>query len=253
MEQSIWEIAPKPALEITAKMSAELDMPKVVCNILINRGMSNVIDANRFLFPKMSELCDPYLFEDMDRGVERVIEALRNREKIMIYGDYDVDGITATSLMFLVLNKLGAEVSYYLPNRLSEGYGISEDGLAEAKRRGVSLLISVDCGITAVGEVKIASEMGIDCIITDHHEPGSEIPQAIAVINPKRNGSEGIGVELSGVGIAFKFASAIYERLNQDPADVREHLDLVALGTAADIVPLVNENRILTKFGIKQV
>jgi len=249
----IWEIASKPGQKQSEEISSALGIPKIVSDILINRGI-NTIDAVRsFLYPQISELCDPYLFEDMDRGVERVIKALRDREKIMIYGDYDVDGITATSLMFLVLNKLGADVSYFLPNRLGEGYGISSEGLQEAKRRGVTLLISVDCGITAIDEVEEAREMGIDCIITDHHEPASEIPNAVAVINPKRGGSEGAGVELSGVGLAYKFSAAIYKRLNQDLADVEEHLDLVALGTAADIVPLIHENRILTKYGIRQV
>ncbi len=253
MEQNIWEIAPIPDAKLSSRLASELKIPRVIADILINRGITTSEEANQFLYPDISKLCDPYLFEDMDRGVERVIEALRNRENIMIYGDYDVDGVTSTSLMFLILNKLGAEVSYYLPNRLSEGYGISEDGLIVAKERGVSLLISVDCGITAVEEVRMAKEMGIDCIITDHHEPGSEIPEAVAVINPKRGGAEVTGVELAGVGVAYKFAHAIYQRLNQDVEDVKEHLDLVALGTAADIVPLVNENRILTKYGIKQV
>ncbi|MCP4633752.1 MAG: single-stranded-DNA-specific exonuclease RecJ [candidate division Zixibacteria bacterium] len=253
MEENIWEITADEDPELALKIASELDIPRVICNILVKRGIGSHEEAERFLNPKMDELCDPYIFDDMDRGVERIIEALRNREKLMIYGDYDVDGITATSLMFLVLNKLGADVSYFLPNRLGEGYGISEDGLNEAKRRGVTLIISVDCGITAIEEVKLASSMGIECIITDHHEPGQEIPQAVAVINPKRGGEDSIGVELSGVGLAYKFATAIYKRLNQDTADLNEHLDLVALGTAADIVPLVNENRILTKFGIKQV
>jgi single-stranded-DNA-specific exonuclease len=252
-DQNIWEIASAPDARSVADLAANLGLPNVISRILINRGVETPKDARDFLEPRMEELCDPYVFEDMERGVERVIQALRDREKIMIYGDYDVDGITATALMFLVLNKLGAEVSYYLPNRLCEGYGISEEGIEEAINRGATLLISVDCGITAVEEVNYARERGIECIITDHHEPGSEIPQAVAVINPKRSGKHSVGVELAGVGMAYKFATALYLRLKQNPAEINEHLDLVALGTAADIVPLVNENRILTKFGIKQV
>ncbi|MBD3168618.1 MAG: single-stranded-DNA-specific exonuclease RecJ [candidate division Zixibacteria bacterium] len=253
MEHNIWEVTPDADPQLSLQISEDLGIPRVVANILVNRGMTSSEEVQRFLHPKMEELCDPYMFEDMDRGVERVIDALRTREKIMIYGDYDVDGITATSLMFLTLNRLGAEVSYYLPNRLEEGYGISEEGIQEAIKRGVTLLISVDCGITAIEEVKYAKSKGIDCIITDHHEPGSEIPEAVAVINPKRGGKNSIGVELAGVGMAYKFAIALYHRLNQNPEEVNEHLDLVALGTAADIVPLIQENRILTKFGIKQV
>jgi single-stranded-DNA-specific exonuclease len=183
----------------------------------------------------------------------------------MIYGDYDVDGITSASLMFLILNRLGANVSYYLPNRLVEGYGISEDGLQEAENRDIDLLISVDCGITAVEEVNYARRKGLDCIITDHHEPGENIPDAAhhepgenipdaaAIVNPKLDGETNPGFELSAVGVAYKFAQALYRKLGQDETQLEEHLDLVALGTAADIVPMIGENRILTKFGLDQI
>jgi len=232
--------------------------------------------AERFLNPSVRDLCDPNLLPDMNKGVDRVMRALREKEKVMIFGDYDVDGITATSLLFLVLNKLGAEVSYYLPNRLIEGYGLSEEGIIEAEERGVKLIISVDCGVTAVQEVIFAKERGIDTIITDHHEPPEIPPEAVAIINAKQklarqeSPSAGMnhmghaagsgeqvdeypGGELSGVGVAFKFAQAIYRRLGQDETELEDHLDLVALGTAADIVPLVGENRILTKFGMDQI
>jgi single-stranded-DNA-specific exonuclease len=185
--------------------------------------------------------------------VERVVYALKNNEKVMIYGDYDVDGITSASLMFLVLNRLGANVSYYLPNRLVEGYGISEDGLEEAVKRQINLLISVDCGITAIQEVEIAREKGIDCLITDHHEPGVELPKAQVIINPKLDPLDMPGREMSAVGVAYKFAQALYRKLGQDETELEQHLDLVALGTSADIVPLVDENRILTKFGLDQL
>ena len=171
----------------------------------------------------------------------------------MIFGDYDVDGITSTSLLFLVLNKLGAEVNYYLPNRLIEGYGLSEEGILEAERRGVGLIISVDCGITAVEEITFAKSKGIDTIITDHHEPKEVLPVASAIINPKTIEGGYPGGELSGVEVAFKFVQAIYRSLGQDESELVEHLDLVALGTTADIVPLVGENRIFTKFGMAQI
>jgi single-stranded-DNA-specific exonuclease len=265
--QAKWESLPEPDHQQLASLASQLSLPPVIAKILASRGLDTKEKAERFLNPGLTDLCDPYLLPDMGKGVDRVIRALRDKEKVMIFGDYDVDGITATSLLFLVLNKLGAEVTYYLPNRLIEGYGLSEEGIAEAEKRGVSLIISVDCGITAVDEVTFAKKRGIDTIITDHHEPQEVLPQAAAIINTKRKlareglastgsplqASEYPGGELSGVGVAFKFAQAVYQRLGQDETELEDHLDLVALGTAADIVPLVGENRILTKFGMNQV
>jgi len=274
--QAKWESFPEADHQQVTSLASELSLPPVVAKILASRGLDTKEKAERFLNPSLRDLCDPYLLPDMDKGVDRVIRALREKEKVMIFGDYDVDGITATSLLFLVLNKLGAEVSYYLPNRLIEGYGLSEEGIIEAEKRGVRLIISVDCGITAVNEVKFANQKGIDTIITDHHEPQEILPEAVAIINTKQKldqqdlpsagmnhmvhaaGSVGQveeypGGELSGVGVAFKFAQAIYRRLGQDETELEDHLDLVALGTAADIVPLVGENRILTKFGMNQI
>ncbi|MFQ6033047.1 MAG: DHH family phosphoesterase, partial [Candidatus Zixiibacteriota bacterium] len=258
---SKWEFLPEPDHKQVKNLASELSLPPVIAKILANRGLDTKEKAEKFLSPSLKDLCDPYLLPDMDKGVDRMIRALKEREKVMIFGDYDVDGITATSLLFLVLNKLGAEVTYYLPNRLIEGYGLSEEGIIEAEKRGVSLIISVDCGITAVNEVGFAKEKGIDTIITDHHEPHEILPEAVAIINTKQKliredspqGDEYPGGELSGVGVAFKFAQAIYQRLGQDETELEDHLDLVALGTAADIVPLAGENRILTKFGMNQI
>ncbi len=201
----------------------------------------------------MTDLKDPFTLAGMDKAINRILEALRANEKMMVYGDYDVDGITAASLLYLILNKLGAQVIYYLPNRLIEGYGLSVDGIQEASEQGVSLIISVDTGVTAVEEVKYALSLGIECILTDHHEPGEILPEPVALVNPKQKGCTYSGGELSGVGVAFKVAQALYLRLQQDQTELEEHLDLVALGTSADIVPLVGENRILTKFGIRQI
>jgi single-stranded-DNA-specific exonuclease len=258
--QAKWEFFPEPDQQQVKNLASEFYLPPVIAKILATRGLGTKEKAEKFLNPSLSDLCDPYLLPDMEKGVDRVIRALKEKEKVMIFGDYDVDGITATSLLFLVLNKLGAEVSYYLPNRLIEGYGLSEEGIMEAEKRGVTLIVSVDCGVTAVNEVKSAKEKGIDTIVTDHHEPQEVLPEAVAIINTKRKptGSMGEveeypGGELSGVGVAFKFAQAIYLRLGQDETELEDHLDLVALGTAADIVPLVGENRILTKFGMNQI
>jgi single-stranded-DNA-specific exonuclease len=248
-----WVVADETHVEEAKRLAKVLDVPHVAAKILVSRGILEPEKAEAFLYPKLDQLFDPFIMHGMEKGVERVIKALKSNEKIMIYGDYDVDGITSAALMFLVLNRLGADVSYYLPNRLAEGYGISEDGLIEAVNRKINLLISVDCGITAVNEVEVAREKGIACLITDHHEPGAEVPNAEVIINPKLDPPEMPGYELSAVGVAFKLAQALYRRLKQDETELEQHLDLVALGTAADIVPLVDENRILTKFGLDQV
>ncbi len=248
-----WVVQPEPDSSVSRRLSDDLKIPRIASRILAARGITDSLRAERFIKPSMADLFDPSLLSNMDKAVERVIQALKNNEKIMIYGDYDVDGITSTAVMFLVLNRLGANVTYYLPNRLVEGYGISEDGLQEAKKRDIDLLITVDCGITAVEEFVLAREMGIDCIITDHHEPADRIPDVHAIVNAKLDGEDNPGFELSAVGIAYKFAQALYRELGQDEAELEEHLDLVALGTAADIVPMIGENRILTKFGLEQI
>ncbi len=248
-----WVVAPDPDPEFLQKICIETGLDQIVVKILFNRQISSPEAINQFLNPTMSDLPDPFTLYDMDKAVERILNALRENEKIMVYGDYDVDGITASSLLYLVLNKLGAQVMYYLPNRLVEGYGLSTDGIKEASAKGISLIVSVDTGVTAVEEVKFARSLGIDCILTDHHEPGETLPDAVALVNPKQKDCHYAGGELSGGGVAFKLAQALYQRLQQDQAELEEHLDLVALGTSADIVPLVGENRILTKFGIRQI
>jgi single-stranded-DNA-specific exonuclease len=248
-----WMVATDPDFRVVERIASEVKLPPLVVKILVNRGMSNSPDILKFISPKMADLCDPFLICGMEEGVDRTLQALRENETIMIYGDYDVDGITAASLMFLILNKLGANVHYYLPNRLIEGYGLSEEGILEAEKRHASLIISVDTGITANREVEYAKDKFIDCVITDHHEPGESLPLAAAVVNPKVGGENAVGKELSGVGVAFKFAQGLYRKLGQDQSELEEHLDLVALGTSADVVPLINENRVLTHFGINQI
>ncbi|SYZ74191.1 Single-stranded-DNA-specific exonuclease RecJ [Candidatus Zixiibacteriota bacterium] len=248
-----WVVAPEPDPEILQDIAAKVGLDKTVVKILFNRQIDTPESIRQFLNPSMNDLQDPFTLAGMEKAVERILEALRNNEKIMVYGDYDVDGITAASLLYLILNKLGAQVIYYLPNRLIEGYGLSIDGIQEASEHGVTLIVSVDTGVTAVEEVKYAQSLGIECILTDHHEPGEILPEPVALVNPKQKGCTYSGGELSGVGVAFKLAQAIYMRLQQDQSELEEHLDLVALGTSADIVPLVGENRILTKFGIRQI
>ncbi|UCE25608.1 MAG: single-stranded-DNA-specific exonuclease RecJ [Candidatus Zixiibacteriota bacterium] len=247
-----WVPAPETDSELVYRLASETELPVNVIKIFVNRNIDNAAEIHQFLNPKLSDLKDPFELSGMDKGIERVTRALFDNEKIVIYGDYDVDGITATALLYMIFNKLGAQVDFYLPNRLIEGYGLSAESIDEAKSKGVSLIITVDTGITAVEEVEYARSQGIDVIVTDHHEPGESLPEATAIINPKKPGCT-YGGELSGVGVAFKFTQALYRALNQDERELEEHLDLVALGTAADIVPLIGENRILTKFGIKQI
>ena len=247
-----WLVAPEPDYKLVESLSHYAQLPPLIIKILINRGLDTREEIEAFINPKFSDLTDPFLIPGMEQGVDRALQALRENETIMIYGDYDVDGITAASVMFLVLNKLGANVYYYLHNRLVEGYGLSEDGILEAEKKLASLIISVDTGITAGREVEYAKEKSIDCIITDHHEPGEVLPLAAAVVNPKL-GSSHTGKELSGVGVAFKFAQGLYRKLGQDETELYEHLDLVALGTSADVVPLIHDNRVLTHYGINQI
>ena len=247
-----WDVDPEPDSQLVNGLSDTVDIPANIVKILANRGINTPEAVRKFLDPQISDLQDPFNLYGMDKGIERANKALMGNEKIVIYGDYDVDGITATSLLYIVFNKLGAQVDFFLPNRLVEGYGLSKEGIDEANKLGVSLIITVDTGINAIEEVAYANSLGIDVIITDHHEPREILPEAAAIINPKRPECK-FNEELSGVGVAFKFAQALYKMLAQDERDLMEHLDLVALGTAADIVPLVGENRILTKFGIPQI
>ena len=248
----IWDVVPVPDSSTVRDMSEALELPPAIVKILLNRGFDSPETVEKFLNPQLSDLRDPFLLLGMDKAMERVTKALLANEKIVIYGDYDVDGITATSLLYIIFNKLGAQVDYFLPNRLVEGYGLSVDGINEVKKQGADLIITVDTGINAIDEVAYANSQGIEVIITDHHEPREILPEAVAIVNPKQEQCQ-FNEELSGVGVAFKFAQAVYKSLGQNVADLHEHLDLVALGTAADIVPLVGENRVLTRFGIPQI
>jgi len=248
-----WVLAVDAPEALVNQIASEINLPKLVVRILIGRKLDTVEKIRTFINPRLEDLSDPFILKGMTEAVERVSAALRENEKIMIYGDYDVDGITATALLFLVLNRLGGQVDYYLPNRLTEGYGLTEEGILEAKKRGVSLIISVDTGITAVEEVKFARSLEIDCLITDHHETGDRLPEAVAIVNPKQYDCHYDLAELSGVGVAFILAQALYRKLGQDITELDEHLALVALGTSADIVPLLGENRTLTKFGFQQI
>ena len=247
-----WVLAERPAPELLEATRRDLNIPAVMAKILINRNIVDVEAAKAFLYPSLDYLLDPFLMADMPEAVDRIWAAIQAGERIMVHGDYDVDGVTGTALLVRTLEALGADIDFYIPHRLEAGYGISRYGIDEGRRRQVKLLISVDCGITAVAETAYAQSKGLDIIITDHHQP-SDLPDARAVVNPKRPGCPYPFKELPGVALAFKLADAVYRRKAVDLKPVYENLDLVALGCAADIVPLVGENRVLVTCGLAQM
>lgn len=228
----------------------QINVPRVIAQILLNRGVSTFDDARLFLKPTLDDLHSPFLMADMDLAVERIAAAIESKEHIMVFGDYDVDGTTATTLLYLTIKLLTERISSYIPNRMTDGYGLSIEGLQEARSRGVTLILAVDCGITANAEVDLAREMGIDVVIIDHHVPGDILPNSVAILNPKRADCEYPFKELCGVGLAYKVAQALAEHVGLPENAVYTHMDLVALGTTADIVPLRDENRVLTKYGL---
>ena len=252
MEQK-WILLDDHPDEDVRRLATELNMPPVLVKVLFNRGVRSYDEAKRFFRPELSSLNDPFDLPQMDVAASRLLEAVRKRERVLIYGDYDVDGITSVALLYRFLRKLGVPADFYVPDRIAEGYGLSEQGVREAVSRGAQLLITVDCGVTAHKEVALARQLGLDVIVTDHHEPGDELPQANAVIDPKRKDSTYPFKELAGVGVAFKLLQALVHLTRSSTDDLHEGLDLVAIGTAADIVPLVDENRTLVKMGLERL
>jgi single-stranded-DNA-specific exonuclease len=250
---SHWILSEPAQPETVQHLIDALGVPAVIARILFNRGIRTQEEARRFFEPVWGDLHDPFLMKDMHRAVDRIVRALEGGERIMIYGDYDVDGITSVSLMYLFLKKRGANVFFYIPDRLREGYGLSEAGIRKAAAEGATLLITVDCGITGVEEILTARRLGMDVIVTDHHEQGKELPKAFAILNPKRVDCPYPFKELAGVGVAFKLAQAAAVRLGLEEETAREFIDLVALGSAADIVPMIDENRVLVTLGMEKV
>ena len=220
--------------------------------LLISKDISED-KVNGFLNPDINELYDPFLLQDMDKLVDRILIAKKNNEKVAIYGDYDVDGITSITLMYSFLNDIGIDTKYYLPDRQEEGYGLNKEALLKLKEENISLVITVDCGISALAEVEYANSIGLDICITDHHECSEELPKAFAIVNPKRPNSKYPFNFLAGVGVAFKVLTALTKKLNMENNEYLKYLDIVSVGTIADIVPLVDENRIIAKNGLKML
>ena len=250
-----WKYQP-PTYEQTmaAKaLSVELDMSPILCSLLLKRGITTAAEARNFFRPKLSNLHDPFLMNDMDIAVKRLNKALGKKERILVYGDYDVDGTTAVALVYKFLQQFSSNIDYYIPDRNEDGYGISKRGVDYAYSTGVKLIIVLDCGIKAIDEIAYAKSLGIDFIVCDHHVPDEELPCAVAVLNPKRTDSTYPYPHLSGCGVGFKFMQA-FAIDNGIPAEqLYTLLDLVAVSIASDLVPIMGENRILAFHGIKQI
>ena len=229
-----------------------LGMPAGVAHALVNRGIDTPEAAERFLNPSSGDLHDPYRMLDVDRAVARLTRALEARERILVHGDYDVDGITATFVLYSALSQLGAQVDYRIPHRTRDGYGLSPGAMEEAHARGCTLVVTVDCGITATEAVERGRALGIDTVITDHHEPPLDLPAACAVVNPHRVGCGYPFKSLAGVGVAYKLAQTLLAARGGSRG-AHEFLDVVALGTIADVVPLLGENRVLARLGLEQI
>ena len=226
---------------------------KLLATILANRGIVEEKQIDKFLHPKRSDFYNPYEMPDMEIAVNRIIKAIENKEKTIIYGDYDVDGITSVTVLKSFLEERGLKVDEYIPNRLNEGYGLNNKAVETIASQGYTLMITVDCGISAIEEVKYANELGIETIITDHHEPGNELPDALAVVDAKRKDNKYPFRNLAGVGVVFKLLQAIGMRLGLEEKEYLKYLDIVCIGTISDIVPLVDENRVIVKLGLKLV
>lgn len=239
--------------EKVEQIQQKYEVNKLLATILANRGIVEEKQIDKFLHPKRSDFYNPYEMPDMEIAVNRIIKAIENKEKTIIYGDYDVDGITSVTVLKSFLEERGLEVAEYIPNRLNEGYGLNNNAVEKIASQGYTLMITVDCGISAVEEVRYANELGIETIITDHHEPGNELPAALAVVDAKRKDNKYPFRNLAGVGVVFKLSQAIGMRLGLEEREYLKYLDIVCVGTISDIVPLVDENRVIVKLGLRLV
>jgi len=248
-----WTIKPKPPKKKVEKLAKELQIEETLASILCQRNIETYEEAKKFFRPSLENIHDPFLMKDMGKAVERIEKAIENNENILIYGDYDVDGTTAVSLVSAYLKTIYTNIATYIPDRYNEGYGISYIGIDFAFDNDFSLIIALDCGIKAIEKVAYASEKNIDFIICDHHKPGAEIPKAVAVLNPKRVDCNYPYDELCGCGIGFKLIQALGTKRGQTIVDFLPYLDLVATAIAADIVPITGENRILAHYGLQVI
>lgn len=248
-----WTLKPKPSPEKVKHLVDELKVDELIATLLVQRGIETFEDARQFFRPSLEDLHNPYLMKDMDKAVSRIEKAIAEGENILVFGDYDVDGTTAVSLMSSYLKSYYPNIATYIPDRYDEGYGISYKGIDFAEDNGFSLIIALDCGIKSIDHVAYANAKNIDFIICDHHRPGETLPEAIAVLDPKRDDCSYPYDELCGCGVGFKLVQALAQDRNQTIEDLIPYLDLVATAIAADIVPITGENRVLAKFGLEVI
>ncbi|PIB27993.1 single-stranded-DNA-specific exonuclease RecJ [Maribacter sp. 4U21] len=248
-----WTIKPKPDSEAIDQLAKELRVDTLVAQLLLQRGISTYEKAKNFFRPQLEDLHDPFLMKDMDVAVERIAIAIANNENILVFGDYDVDGTTAVALVSSYLLSYYPNVATYIPDRYDEGYGVSYKGIDFAEDNGFSLIIALDCGVKAIEKVAYAKEKEIDFIICDHHRPGKNLPDAVAILDPKREDCSYPYDELCGCGVGFKLIEALGSRRGETIYDITQYLDLVATAIGADIVPITGENRILAYYGLKVI
>lgn len=251
MVQKRWNIK-KADTEKANALFRELKIHPALCSILVQRGIENFDEAKRFFRPGLDELHDPFLMKDMDKAVERILSAIDSNEKILVFGDYDVDGTTSVACLYQFLKKRYPLVEFYIPHRYREGYGVSKQGIDFAFENNYTLIVSLDCGIKSVELIQYAKELGIDFIVCDHHLPDHELPPAVAILNPKQKDCLYPYKELCGCGVGFKLITALCERMQLPVEEAYEYLDLVATAIAADIVSLTGENRVLAYYGLKK-
>lgn len=249
--QKRWVLKDKPHDEVVMSLSRSLNISTLLASLLAQRDVANFDEARQFFRPKLTQLHDPFLMKDMDSAVYRIERALRNREKILVWGDYDVDGTTAVALVYTFLKSIYKDVGFYIPDRYTEGYGVSKAGVDFAKENNFTLIIALDCGIKAVENITYAYNKHIDFIIVDHHRPGDELPPAFAILDPKRGDCKYPYKELSGCGLGFKLVQAFSKKNHMPFKRLQKFLDLVVVSIASDIVPITGENRILAYYGLK--
>jgi len=238
---------------VVSKLSKALNVSEIVAHLLVLRGITTFEESKSFFRPEISHLHDPFLMKNMQKAVDRIQTVIANGEKVLVYGDYDVDGTTSVAMMYSFLKKKVKEIEYYIPCRYDEGYGISLKGIDYAKENNFALIIALDCGIRAVSQVDYANEKGVDFIVCDHHNPGEKIPEAVAILNPKQADCNYPYKELSGCGVGFKLIQAFSQQNNIDFSEIMEYLDLLTVSIGADIVPMTGENRVFSFYGLQQI
>ncbi len=248
-----WTLKQPGDSEKVNQLAESLNVNRVIANLLVQRGINNFEEARVFFRPQLSDLHDPFLMTDMDKAINRLDIAMKNNERIMVYGDYDVDGTTSVALVYSFLKKRHKNLDFYIPNRYEEGYGVSLKGIDYASTSGVSLIIALDCGIKAVEKIEYASKRDIDFVICDHHTPGEFLPKAVAILDPKRLDCNYPDRNLSGCGVGFKLIQAYCRQNKINEEEVYEYLDLVAVSIASDIVPITGENRIMAFYGLQKL